>query len=152
MLQSELARLRDDNADLKRRVAELGTLEAGKKKAEARAEQLEEKMEEMIKDKVTQKENELNATYDERLRNYEDRCVRERRNGLHMTLCRERDLQRQNTLIKEQLRDLRVSNESTQARLLDHSDRQGTRIRPRSCPTDIRAQTRRSCPSSPRWT
>jgi homeobox protein cut-like len=30
-------------------------------------------MDEMIQDKVSQKENELNATYDERLRNYEER-------------------------------------------------------------------------------
>jgi homeobox protein cut-like len=32
-------------------------------------------MDEMIQEKVVQKENELNATYDERLRNYEERCV-----------------------------------------------------------------------------
>ena len=32
-------------------------------------------MEEMIQEKVTQKENELNATYDERIRNYEERSV-----------------------------------------------------------------------------
>jgi len=32
-------------------------------------------MEEMIQERVSQKENELNATYDERLRNYEERCV-----------------------------------------------------------------------------
>lgn len=30
-------------------------------------------MEEMIQDKVAQKANELNATYDEKLRNYEER-------------------------------------------------------------------------------
>lgn len=30
-------------------------------------------MEEMIQEKILQKENELNATYDERLRNYEER-------------------------------------------------------------------------------
>jgi len=30
-------------------------------------------MDEMIQDKVSQKENELNATYDEKLRNYEER-------------------------------------------------------------------------------
>lgn len=33
-------------------------------------------MEEMIQDKVAQKANELHATYDERIRNYEERCVR----------------------------------------------------------------------------
>ena len=30
-------------------------------------------MEDMIQEKVTQKENELNATYDEKIRNYEER-------------------------------------------------------------------------------
>jgi hypothetical protein len=32
-------------------------------------------MDEMIQEKVVQKENELNATYDEKLRNYEERYV-----------------------------------------------------------------------------
>lgn len=32
-------------------------------------------MEEMILEKVAQKENELNATYDEKMRNYEERFV-----------------------------------------------------------------------------
>jgi homeobox protein cut-like len=32
-------------------------------------------MDEMIQERVTQKENELNAEYDERLRNYEERWV-----------------------------------------------------------------------------
>ena len=40
--------------------------------------------------------------------------------------CREQDLQRQISLTKTQLRDLRMSNESNQAKLLDHSQRQGT--------------------------
>lgn len=30
-------------------------------------------MEDLIQEKVTQKENELNATYDEKMRNYEER-------------------------------------------------------------------------------
>ena len=30
-------------------------------------------MDELIQEKVTQKENELNATYDEKMRNYEER-------------------------------------------------------------------------------
>lgn len=30
-------------------------------------------MEEIIQEKIVQKENELNATYDERLRNYQER-------------------------------------------------------------------------------
>jgi hypothetical protein len=32
-------------------------------------------METLIQERVTQKENELNATYDERLLNYEERCA-----------------------------------------------------------------------------
>ncbi|PCH43609.1 hypothetical protein WOLCODRAFT_18462 [Wolfiporia cocos MD-104 SS10] len=65
--------MREENADLRRRVNESASLEAAKKKAESRVEQLEQKMEETIQEKVTQKENELNATYDERIRNYEER-------------------------------------------------------------------------------
>jgi len=61
-----------------------------------------------IQERVVQKENELNATYDERMRNYE---------------AREQDLLRQVSFLKDQLRDLRVSNESTEARLLDQSQR-----------------------------
>jgi len=75
MLQSELQRLREDNADLKRRLADVPSLETAKKNADARADQLEQKMEDMLKERVAAKEAELNATYDERLRNYEDRCV-----------------------------------------------------------------------------
>lgn len=40
-------------------------------------------------------------------------------------LYRERDLQRQVNLVKGQLRDLRSSNETQEAKLLDHSQRQG---------------------------
>ena len=35
-------------------------------------------MVELIAEKVSQKENELNATYDERMRNYEERWVARR--------------------------------------------------------------------------
>jgi hypothetical protein len=41
------------------------------------------------------------------------------------TLFREKDLQRQVQTVKHQLRDLHTSNESTQAKLLDASQRQG---------------------------
>jgi homeobox protein cut-like len=40
-------------------------------------------------------------------------------------LYRERDLQRQVNLVKGQLRDLRNSNDTQQAKLLDQSQRQG---------------------------
>ena len=65
--------MRVENEDLRKRLSETSSLEAAKKKADARVEQLESKMEEMIAEKVTQKENELNATYDEKMRNYEAR-------------------------------------------------------------------------------
>ena len=83
-------------------------------------------MEEMIQEKVTQKENELNATYDEKMRNYEERYAGDFVSWPPFSHgCREQDLQRQLALTKSQLRDLRTSNESNQAKLLDHTQRQG---------------------------
>ncbi|EMD37343.1 hypothetical protein CERSUDRAFT_114020 [Gelatoporia subvermispora B] len=112
-LEFELQRMRDENAELRRKLAETSSLETAKKKAETRIEQLEQKMEDMVQERVTQKENELNATYDERIRNYEER---------------EQDLQRQITLTKNQLRDLRMSNDSNQAKLFDHTQRQDQEV------------------------
>ncbi|KAI6098987.1 CASP C terminal-domain-containing protein [Pisolithus croceorrhizus] len=100
-LKSELSRLRSENGDLRR---ENSTLETTKRKLEV----LETKMDDLINEKVSQKENELNATYDERMRNYEER---------------EQDLVRQVSLYKTQLRDLRLSNETSQAKLLDVSSK-----------------------------
>ncbi|KAF8555300.1 hypothetical protein OG21DRAFT_1411064 [Imleria badia] len=100
-LKPEVARLKGENVELKR---ENGTLESTKRKVET----LEGKMDDLIAEKVSQKENELNATYDERMRNYAER---------------EQDLTRQVTLYKSQLRELRLSNETNQARLLDASSR-----------------------------
>ncbi|KAG7098747.1 hypothetical protein E1B28_000657 [Marasmius oreades] len=112
-LELELKRVREENAELSRRVIDLSNVEAAKKKAEAKVEQLEQKMEELIQEKLAQKENELNAIYDEKLMNYEER---------------EKDLQRQLSLTKNQLRDLRLSNDTTQAKLLDHSQRQDEEV------------------------
>jgi len=84
-------------------------------------------MDEMINERVTQKENELHATYDEKIRNFEERWVVAtglRAAGLTVHN-REQDLQRQVTLTRTQLKELRVSNESNQAKLLDHTQRQG---------------------------
>ncbi|KAJ7647139.1 CASP C terminal-domain-containing protein [Roridomyces roridus] len=111
--ESELKRVREENAELRKRVNEFSAVETAKKKAELKVEQLESKMEEMILEKVAQKENELNATYDEKLRNYEER---------------EQDLQRQVSLTKNQLRDLRMSNDSNQAKLIDHGQRQDQEV------------------------
>ncbi|KAJ6594099.1 CASP C terminal-domain-containing protein [Mycena capillaripes] len=112
-LESEMKRLREENIDLRKRVNDFSAVETAKKKAETKVEQLELKMEEMILEKVAQKENELNATYDEKMRNYEER---------------EQDLQRQVSLTKNQLRDLRMSNDSNQAKLIDHGQRQDQEV------------------------
>jgi homeobox protein cut-like len=42
-LEDELQRVKADNAELQKRVAEFASIEVAKKKAETRAEQLEEK-------------------------------------------------------------------------------------------------------------
>ncbi|GLB37586.1 putative CASP C terminal [Lyophyllum shimeji] len=112
-LEAELRRTREENVELRKRVSDFSVVENAKKKSDARVEQLEQKMEEMIQEKVAQKENELNATYDERLRNYAER---------------EQDLQRQIALTKNQLRDLRTSNDSNQAKLMNHSQRQDQEV------------------------
>lgn len=108
-LETELQRVRAENEELRKRLNESSGLEAAKKKAETRVEQLEQKMDDLLNEKVAQKENELNATYDEKMRNYE---------------AREQDLQGQVQLMKSQLKELRVSNESNQAKLLDQTQRQ----------------------------
>ncbi|KLT45785.1 putative Golgi vesicle transport-related protein [Cutaneotrichosporon oleaginosum] len=109
MLEAELSRLREENSELKKQVANGSSADDKRKKAEARVEQLEAKMDDLIQERVTQKENELNAEYDERIRNYEER---------------EKDLQRQVETHKRQLRDLAMSNENTTAKLMDASQRQ----------------------------
>jgi predicted RNase H-like nuclease (RuvC/YqgF family) len=43
-LDAELQRLRDENADLRKRTSELSSIEAAKKRAEAKAEMLEQKV------------------------------------------------------------------------------------------------------------
>ena len=73
-MEEEVAKLREENASLNRKLDGLSNLESAKKKADAQLQQLEERMDEKISERVSQKENELSATYDEKLRNYEDRC------------------------------------------------------------------------------
>ena len=88
-------------------------------------------MEDLITERESQKENELHATYDEKLRNYEDRSGRSiQLPSRHIVFTsilffREKDLVRQLSLSQTQLRDLRMSNESNQAKLLDQTQRQG---------------------------
>ncbi|KAF8813814.1 hypothetical protein BYT27DRAFT_7180580 [Phlegmacium glaucopus] len=111
--EGELQRLRDENAEMKKRINDFSSVDISKKKLETKLEHLEQKMDTLIQEKVSQKANELTATYDEKFRNYEER---------------EQDLQRQVTLSKNQLRDLRVSNESNQAKLFNHSQKQDQEV------------------------
>ncbi|SRR5258708_2177741 len=87
-------------------------------------------MDALVQEKVRQKENELNATYDEKLMNYEERYVLRlqllRPLGSVPFMTREKDLKRQLSLTQQQLKDLRISNDTNQAKLLDQSERQGT--------------------------
>ncbi|KAK2464237.1 hypothetical protein APHAL10511_003694 [Amanita phalloides] len=104
--ETELQRLREENMELRKRINDVASVESTKRK-------LEVKMEDMIQEKVLQRESELKATYDERFRNYGER---------------EQDLQRQVELTRNQIRDLRVSHDSNQAKLLDQSQRQDQEV------------------------
>ncbi|WRT70279.1 uncharacterized protein IL334_007277 [Kwoniella shivajii] len=122
VLESELSRLREENSELKKNVEEMKDVEERRKKAESKVDQIEEKMEDLIQERVTQKENELNAEYDERMHNYEER---------------EKDLQRQVETARNQLRDMHSSNENTQAKLLDASQRQEQDVAARLAELDM---------------
>ena len=73
LLTSEVSRLKEENGELKNKLADLANVDEKRKRAESRAEGLEDKMEGLIGEKLQQKENELNAKYDERMKNYEQR-------------------------------------------------------------------------------
>lgn len=65
-------------------------------------------MEEMVQSQVSNKEAELNAMYGERILNFQQR---------------EKDLSKQLDLTKRQLADLRTSDESNQAKMMDDFSR-----------------------------
>ncbi|GAA6057858.1 hypothetical protein JCM3770_002725 [Rhodotorula araucariae] len=109
VLESELSRAKDEITALKQQLVESQAVEKERKKLADKVERLEGRMDDMIQEKVTAKEAELHATYDERLRNYDER---------------EKDLQRQVSVARSQLRELRTTADSSQARLFDHSQRQ----------------------------
>ena len=83
--------MREENEELKKKISEFSAVENAKKKLELKVEHLEQKvgplnsafqqlthaiqMDAVIHEKVSQKANELMATYDEKFRNYEDRYL-----------------------------------------------------------------------------
>ncbi|GAA6058937.1 hypothetical protein JCM10212_002889 [Sporobolomyces blumeae] len=125
LLESEIARQKEEIAHLRQQVAEGQAVEREKKKLSDKVDKLETKMEDMIQDKVGAKEAELHAAYDERLRNYEER---------------EKDLQRQVTVARSQLRELRTTADTSQARLLDNSQRQDQETIARLAEADLITQ------------
>ncbi|GAA5935894.1 uncharacterized protein JCM15063_001840 [Sporobolomyces koalae] len=125
MLESEISRQKDEIAALKQQLVESQAVERERKKLADKVDKLEGKMEDMIQDKVSAKEAELHAAYDERLRNYDER---------------EKDLQRQVTVARSQLRELRTTADTSQARLLDNSQRQDQETIARLAEADLVTQ------------
>ncbi|ORX40652.1 CASP C terminal-domain-containing protein [Kockovaella imperatae] len=100
MMQAEANRLREENAELKKQVAQKDQVEEKRKKAEKKAEDLEQKVKDHVK------------------------LRREVSTQSSSLTCREKDLQRQVQTAKDQVRDMHMSNENTQAKLMDASQRQ----------------------------
>jgi len=124
LLEAELAREKEETSSLRQQLVEAQGIEKERKKLADKCEKFEQKMDDMIAEKVDHKEAELHATYDERLRNYEDR---------------ERDLTKQVSMSRDQLRELRNSNETTHAKLLDNNQRQDQETLARLTEMDLMA-------------
>ncbi|KAK4054374.1 hypothetical protein OIO90_003607 [Microbotryomycetes sp. JL221] len=125
VLELEVARQKEEVASLKQQLSETQTLEKERRKLSDKVEKLETKMADLIRDNVAAKEAEMHATYDERLRNYEER---------------EKDLQRQVTVARSQLRELRTTADSSEAKLFDQSLRQDQETIARLAEADLTAQ------------
>ncbi|KAG0144756.1 hypothetical protein CROQUDRAFT_659572 [Cronartium quercuum f. sp. fusiforme G11] len=108
LLEAELARASQQISSLKTQLAESEKVEKELKRQIEKTERLESKMEEMVKAQVSNKEAELNAMYGERILNFQER---------------EKDLSKQLDLTKRQLADLRTSDESNQAKMMDDFSR-----------------------------
>ncbi|SGY13423.1 BQ5605_C010g05858 [Microbotryum silenes-dioicae] len=148
ILEGELARQKEENAALRQQLSEAASAEKERKRLAEKVEQLETRvsrailrlrglnsfsidmrgsggvgqMEDMVVEHVGAKEAELHATYDERLRNYAER---------------EKDLQRQVSVARSQLRELRTTADSSQAKLFDHSQRQDQETLARLAEADL---------------
>ncbi|OAV94748.1 hypothetical protein PTTG_03091 [Puccinia triticina 1-1 BBBD Race 1] len=108
LLESELSRANDQIKSLKSQLKEAEKVEKESQKQAEKLEKLESKLEDIVKLQVSNKEAELDAVYGERIMNFQQR---------------EKDLTKQLELTKKQLADLRTSNESNQAKILDDSSR-----------------------------
>ncbi|KAF9182888.1 hypothetical protein BGZ51_004364 [Haplosporangium sp. Z 767] len=107
-LQAENIRLKEENASLNKQTANLRTMSSNTTKLQQRLTRLETKQEETIQEKVKEKEQAFREEWEEKIRSAKER---------------EHDLQRQLNQAKDQLKALKHSNDSTQATLVDHSQK-----------------------------
>jgi len=108
LLEAELTRANEQIKSLKSQLKESEKVEKEFQRQTEKLERLESKLEDTVKLQVSNKEAELDAVYGERIMNFQQR---------------EKDLTKQLDLTKKQLADLRTSNESNQAKILDDSSR-----------------------------
>ncbi|KAG0200542.1 hypothetical protein BGX28_006421 [Mortierella sp. GBA30] len=107
-LQAENARLKEENASLNKQAANLRSMSSNTTKLQQRLTRLETKQEETIQEKVKEKEQAFREEWEEKIRSAKER---------------EHDLQRQLNQAKDQLKTLKHTNDSTQATLVDHSQK-----------------------------
>ncbi|KAF9282592.1 hypothetical protein BGZ68_005868 [Mortierella alpina] len=107
-LQAENARLKEENNSLNKQAANLRSMSSNTTKLQQRLTRLETKQEETIQEKVKEKEQAFREEWEEKIRSAKER---------------EHDLQRQLNQAKDQLKALKHTNDSTQATLVDHSQK-----------------------------
>ncbi|CAH7671413.1 protein CASP [Phakopsora pachyrhizi] len=108
LLESELSQATEQIKTLKTQLKESEKLQSDHKREVEKNQRLESRLEESVRAQVSNKEAELNAVYGERIMNFQQR---------------EKDLIKQLDITKKQLSDLRMSDESNQAKILDDSSR-----------------------------
>ncbi|KAF9098401.1 hypothetical protein BGX29_007620 [Mortierella sp. GBA35] len=107
-LQAENIRLKEENTSLNKQTANLRSMSSNTTKLQQRLTRLETKQEETIQEKVREKEQAFREEWEEKIRTAKER---------------EHDLQRQLNQAKDQLKTLKHTNDSTQATLVDHSQK-----------------------------
>ncbi|KAF9438169.1 hypothetical protein BGZ76_009459 [Entomortierella beljakovae] len=107
-LQIENIRLKEENSNLNKQVTNLRSMSSNATKLQQRLTRLETKQEETIQERLKEKEQSFREEWEEKIR------------GAKET---EHDLQRQLNQAKDQLRTLKHTNDSTQATLVDHSQK-----------------------------
>ncbi|KAG0372901.1 hypothetical protein BGX24_012430 [Mortierella sp. AD032] len=107
-LQAENIRLKEENASLNKQAVNLRSMSSNTTKLQQRLTRLETKQEETIQEKVREREQAFREEWEEKIRTAKER---------------EHDLQRQLNQAKDQLKTLKHTNDSTQATLVDHSQK-----------------------------